>query len=90
MSQFLFTQALEHQAHIFGLNSDITDYHDDLNKIVEIYKSHSGNLKEKIERKKRVWPWVVLLLIIAAIVYYIYFVDHQSNSESTIEVENVN
>jgi len=44
----------------------------------------------KIERKKRVWPWVVLLLIIAAIVYYIYFVDHQSNSESTIEVENVN
>ncbi|WET03001.1 hypothetical protein [Flavobacterium sp. YJ01] len=44
----------------------------------------------KIEKKKRVWPWVVLLLILGAIVYYIYFVDHQSTSESTIEVENVN
>lgn len=42
----------------------------------------------KIEKKKPIWPWIAVVLIIGALVYYIYAVDHEANSESTIEVEN--
>jgi len=36
-------------SHIFGLNSDITSYYDDLNRIVEIYKNDPESLYEKIK-----------------------------------------
>lgn len=42
----------------------------------------------KIEKKKPVWPWIVALLIIGALVYYIFVTDHEANGESTIEIEN--
>ena len=42
----------------------------------------------KIEKKKPIWPWIALVLIIGAIVYYVYFTDHEAHTESTIEVEN--
>ncbi|MFB3387104.1 hypothetical protein [Flavobacterium sp. LAR06] len=42
----------------------------------------------KIEKKKLIWPWIALVLIIGAIIYYVYFTDHEAHSESTIEVEN--
>lgn len=42
----------------------------------------------KIEKKKPVWPWIALVLIIGAIIYYVYFTNHEAHSESTIEVEN--
>ncbi|MDR6761969.1 hypothetical protein J2Y38_002180 [Flavobacterium sp. 2755] len=42
----------------------------------------------KIERKKRVWPWIAVVLVIGAIIYYIYFVDHQVKSENNVEIEN--
>lgn len=42
----------------------------------------------KIEKKKAVWPWIAALLIIGAVVYYIYFVDHETQSENSIEIEN--
>ncbi len=42
----------------------------------------------KIEKKKRVWPWIVVLLVIVAIIYYIYFVDHQVQSGNSVEIEN--
>lgn len=36
-------------SHIFGLNSDITSYYDDLNRIVKIYKNDPESLNEKIK-----------------------------------------
>ncbi len=42
----------------------------------------------KIEKKKPIWPWIVALLIIGALIYYIYCTDHEANSESTIQTEN--
>ncbi|MBF4515830.1 hypothetical protein IRZ71_05725 [Flavobacterium sp. ANB] len=42
----------------------------------------------KIEKKKPVWPWIAVLLVIGAIIYYIYFVDHQVESGNSVEIEN--
>jgi hypothetical protein len=42
----------------------------------------------KIEKKKPVWPWIIAVLIIGALIYYIFVQDHDAHSESTIEVEN--
>lgn len=42
----------------------------------------------KIEKKKLIWPWIVALLIIGALVYYIYFTDHEAHSNSSTEIEN--
>ncbi|WP_205334609.1 hypothetical protein [Flavobacterium fluviale] len=42
----------------------------------------------KIEKKKPIWPWIVALLIIGALVYYVFLKDHETQSESTIEIEN--
>lgn len=42
----------------------------------------------KIEKKKPVWPWIALLLVIAGLIYYIYFVDHETHTESSVEIEN--
>ena len=42
----------------------------------------------KIEKKKPIWPWIAVALIIGALIYYIFVQDHEAHSESTIEVEN--
>jgi flagellar basal body-associated protein FliL len=42
----------------------------------------------KIEKKKPMWILIALLLIIGGIIYYIYFTDHETHSESTTEIEN--
>jgi len=42
----------------------------------------------KIEKKKPIWPWIAVALIIGALIYYIFVMDHEAHSESTIEVEN--
>jgi len=42
----------------------------------------------KIEKKKPIWPWIVALLIIGALVYYIFVKDQEAQSESNIEIEN--
>ncbi|WP_426485328.1 hypothetical protein [Flavobacterium sp. 2] len=42
----------------------------------------------KIEKKKPVWPWVAVLLVIAGIIYYIYFCDHTVHNENSVEIEN--
>lgn len=43
----------------------------------------------KIEKKKPVWPWILALLAIAAIIYFVFFRD--SNPETVVrdETENV-
>ncbi|MFL9843349.1 hypothetical protein [Flavobacterium rhizosphaerae] len=35
----------------------------------------------KIEKKKPVWPWILLVLVIAAIVYFIFFRDDKNNDQ---------
>lgn len=42
----------------------------------------------KIEKKKPIWPWIVAVLIIGALIYYIFVQDHESNNDSSIEIEN--
>jgi uncharacterized membrane protein YjjB (DUF3815 family) len=42
----------------------------------------------KIEKKKPIWPWIVAVLIIGALVYYLFVKDHEANSESSVEIEN--
>jgi hypothetical protein len=42
----------------------------------------------KIEKKKLVWPWVAALLVIGAVIYYIYFVDHEVKGDNSVEIEN--
>lgn len=36
-------------SHVFGLNSDIVDFYDDLDMIVEIYKKQDGTIDEKMQ-----------------------------------------
>ncbi|WP_428232610.1 hypothetical protein [Flavobacterium sp.] len=42
----------------------------------------------KIEKKKPVWPWIVAVLLIAAIVYYVFLRDNHTQSGSSVEIEN--
>jgi uncharacterized integral membrane protein len=43
----------------------------------------------KIEKKKAVWPWIVVGLIIAALLYFfILLSDNKAPSESNAEIEN--
>ncbi|MCR4033888.1 MULTISPECIES: hypothetical protein [Flavobacterium] len=42
----------------------------------------------KIEKKRPIWPWIVAILLIGAFVYYFFLRDDQTQTQSTIEVEN--
>ena len=42
----------------------------------------------KIEKKKPVWPWIVVALIIAALLYFLLLSDTETQSESNVEIEN--
>jgi hypothetical protein len=42
----------------------------------------------KIEKKKPIWSWIVAILIIGALVYYIFVKDHEANGENNVEIEN--
>jgi L-rhamnose mutarotase len=43
----------------------------------------------KIEKKKPIWPWIVALLLIAGVVYYVFFKDHETNNtEMTEEIKD--
>ncbi|MFD1605477.1 hypothetical protein ACFSJW_02665 [Flavobacterium artemisiae] len=42
----------------------------------------------KIEKKKPVWPWIVAILLIGAVVYYIYFREDEAQNVRRVEVEN--
>ena len=42
----------------------------------------------KIEKKKPVWPWIVALLLIAAIVYFVFLKDNEGQSNSSVQIEN--
>ncbi|SHH77445.1 hypothetical protein [Flavobacterium defluvii] len=42
----------------------------------------------KIEKKKPVWPWIAAILLIAAIVYYIFLRNDETQTERSVEIEN--
>lgn len=42
----------------------------------------------KIEKKKPIWPWIVALLIIGALIYYIFVKDQEAHNENSMEIEN--
>ena len=42
----------------------------------------------KIEKKKPVWPWIVVGLIIAALLYFLLLSNTEAQSESKVEIEN--
>jgi hypothetical protein len=42
----------------------------------------------KIEKKKPIWPWIVAVLLIGALVYFIFLKDNETINESSTEIEN--
>ncbi|WP_202110872.1 hypothetical protein [Flavobacterium hydrocarbonoxydans] len=42
----------------------------------------------RIEKKKPIWPWVVAVVIITALLYFIFLRDNEVQSESNVEIEN--
>lgn len=42
----------------------------------------------KIEKKKPVWPWIVALLLIGAIIYYVFLRDNETQNVNGAEIEN--
>ncbi|GAA3747553.1 hypothetical protein GCM10022422_35130 [Flavobacterium ginsengisoli] len=42
----------------------------------------------KIEKKKPIWPWIVAVLLISALVYYVFLKDNQVQNENRMEIEN--
>lgn len=43
----------------------------------------------KIEKKKPIWPWIVAVLLIGALVYFVFLRDDQVRNDSNTEIENV-
>lgn len=43
----------------------------------------------KIEKKKPVWPWILLILVLAAVIYYFATQDADNTDDSEIDtIEN--
>jgi len=41
----------------------------------------------KIEKKTPIWPWILALIVIAALAYYFFFRDKETENEVIEEVE---
>lgn len=41
----------------------------------------------KIEKKKPVWPWIIAILLIAAVVYFIFCRDNEVQGVRSTEIE---
>lgn len=42
----------------------------------------------KIEKKKPIWPWIAAVLIISALIYFVFFRNDEAKSENSTEIEN--
>ncbi|TDW52779.1 hypothetical protein EV144_1011472 [Flavobacterium sp. 270] len=42
----------------------------------------------KIEKKKPIWPWVLAVLLIAALIYFIFVRDNEAQVENRMQIEN--
>ncbi|MFB9080319.1 hypothetical protein ACFFLS_11500 [Flavobacterium procerum] len=43
----------------------------------------------KIEKKKPIWPWIVAVLLITALVYYVFLRDDQVQSADKTGIETI-
>lgn len=42
----------------------------------------------KIEKKKPVWPWIVAVLLISALIYFVFVKDNESKDINRETIEN--
>ena len=42
----------------------------------------------KIEKKKPIWPWILAVVLIAALVYFIFLKDDGTQVQNRTEIEN--
>lgn len=42
----------------------------------------------KIEKKKPIWPWIVAVVLIAALIYFMFLNDDGMQVQNTTEIEN--
>lgn len=42
----------------------------------------------KIEKKKPIWPWIVAVLLIGALVYYVFLKDDEVQTDNGVQIEN--
>ena len=42
----------------------------------------------KIVKKKPIWPWIVAVLLIAAIIYFVFVKNNEVTSINGTEIEN--
>nr|WP_294929396.1 hypothetical protein [uncultured Flavobacterium sp.] len=42
----------------------------------------------KIEKRKPIWPWIVVVLIIAALLYFVFLKDNDIQNESNVEIQD--
>ena len=42
----------------------------------------------KIEKKKPIWPWFIAILVVAALIYFIFFKDNGVQVQNTTVIEN--
>lgn len=42
----------------------------------------------KIEKKKPLWPWVIAVVLIGALIYFIFLKDNETQVENTSTIEN--
>lgn len=42
----------------------------------------------KIEKKKPIWPWIVVVLLIAALVYFVFLRNNEAVVKNGTEIEN--
>ena len=42
----------------------------------------------KIEKKKPIWPWFIAILVVAALIYFIFIKDSGVQVQNTTVIEN--
>jgi len=42
----------------------------------------------KIEKKKPIWPWIVIVLLISAFIYYFFLRNNETQISNGVEIEN--
>lgn len=42
----------------------------------------------KIEKRKPIWPWIIAIVLIVAVIYFVYMRDNQTQTVEAVEMEN--
>jgi hypothetical protein len=42
----------------------------------------------KIEKKKPIWPWIIAVVLVVALVYFFFLNDNGVQVQNTTEIEN--